>query len=208
MSIPSISKETLGTFVDAVYAIAMTILALEIPGELNQGAQLQDFASLLMDYALSFIVLFALWIQHRRIISHAYSESHLHVWLHALVLLLVCLIPRATTLVFSYGEDVILSELQNSLWQGEWSRAEVVDLFYVLLVALADLTLLLLSRLCLRPDSAITHKVWHSKLIVSSAVLGVLGISFLLPVENRTVLLLLPLVLLAESRLSTWTMQS
>ena len=202
MSLPTVGKETLGTFVDAVYAIAMTILALEIPGELNETAELQQFTSLLLDYALSFIVLFALWMQHRRIINHARVERHSLVWLHGLVLLMVCLIPRATTLVFSYGGDVVLSQLHESLWEGEWSRAEIVDLFYVSLVAFADLLLLLLARLSLQGGNAAAAHVWRAKRTMSLVVIGVLGISFLLPVENRLVLLILPLVLLAEHRLA------
>ena len=202
MSLPTVSKETLGTFVDAVYAIAMTILALEIPAELDEAAELAQFTNLLLDYALSFIVLFALWMQHRRILTHARVESHSLVWLHGLVLLMVCLIPRATTLVFSYGGDVVLSQLHESLWQGEWTRAEIVDLFYVALVAFADLLLLLLARLTLRAGDVVAGQVWRAKRAMSIAVFTVLGVSFLLPIENRLVLLILPLVLLAEHRLA------
>ena len=93
----------------------MTILALEVPGELTESFAISSFAEMLLEYALSFLTLFAIWIQHRRI-NELNSDlvANTAVWINCVILLLVCLIPRATTLVFNYGGDVTLMQLEAS----------------------------------------------------------------------------------------------
>ena len=54
-----LSKEAVGTFIDAVYAIAVTILALEVPSELTGSFAIGSLAEMLVEYALSFLILFA-----------------------------------------------------------------------------------------------------------------------------------------------------
>lgn len=103
-------------------------------------------------------------------------------------MLLVCLIPRATTMVFEYGGDVTVVDLQGTLLHGEsWTRAELVDVGYVLVVLGADLGLLLLSR-----------KLRRIKAVGTALVLLCLGLSIVLPIPNRYVTLILPIALFFE----------
>lgn len=199
-----IRREVAGAFIDAVYAIAATILALEIPGEFGAEFSVAVFGELLLDYAMSFVILFALWVQHRRIVGHAEALTPLTLWMTALVLLLVCLVPRATTLVFQYGEDVTLAQLEQTLLHGAgWTLAEFVDLFYVAIVLAADLLLLALAAMATRGSAAPDAiELRHSKYTVTLALVGLLALSLLLPVENRYFLLAIPLALIFERHLA------
>ena len=197
-------KETIGTFTDAIYAIAVTILALEIPAELDAEFSLAAFAGTLLDYAMSFVILFALWLQHRRINEHIHHYNRPAVWLTGAVLLLICLIPRATTFVFDYGGNVTITQLEESLIHGAgWSRAEIVDITYVGIVLLADLGLLLLSWFGRLSEQAREWRDVHrSKSTITVLTLVVLALSFLAPFENRYFLLLMPLALMFEKQLA------
>jgi len=197
--------ETVGTFIDAVYAIAVTILALEIPGTLAQGTSgLLEFAGVLVEYAVAFVLLFAFWVQHRRVNGLVEDVGRAGLGANGVVLMLVCLVPRATTLVFQSGDDVTLSELGATLGgQAGWTTAEVVDLFYVLVVVAVDLGILVLLRLNRREAGPRDLRQIHrSKTATSALLVLVIGTSFLLPVENRYFLLVIPLVLFFENELA------
>jgi uncharacterized membrane protein len=199
-------NEMVGAFIDAVYAIAVTILALEIPSELPGEAFGVDFFSdMLVEYAFAFLLLFALWLQHRRINGIVETVSRFRLLINALILLLVCLVPRATKLVFEYGDDVTLGALEGTLFQGSgWTTAELVDLFYVVLVVLIDLGIMvLLDASAQQADTEELNRLRISKRTVTSLLLVVTLTSFLLPVENRYFLLILPVVLFFEQELST-----
>ena len=199
-----LSKENVGAFSDAVYAIAVTILALEIPAELDADFSLASFAGTLLNYALSFVILFALWLQHRRINEHIKHYSRPAIWITGAVLLLICLIPRATTFVFDYGGNVTIAQLEASLLEGAgWTKAEIVDITYVGIVLAADLGLLLLARFGRHSEAATEWlEVHRSKLTISALTIGVLALSLLTPVENRYFLLLMPLALMFENQLA------
>ena len=200
----SISKETIGTFIDAIYAIAVTILALEVPGELEGSFAIKQFSELLVEYALSFLILFALWIQHRRIndLNETLVNSAV-IWMNCFILLLVCLIPRATTLVFSYGDDVTLAQLEASWNHGAaWTLSVFVDIFYVAVVIAADIGLLtLVAYISRKASGEMVIKTRRSKITITVLTVGVLLLSLILPLENRYVLLLIPLALMFERKM-------
>jgi uncharacterized membrane protein len=198
-------NKMVGAFIDAVYAIAVTILALEIPSELpGEEFGLDYFSDMLVEYAFAFLLLFALWLQHRRINGIVETISRFSLLINALILLLVCLVPRATKLVFEYGEDVTLGALEGTLFQGTgWTTAELVDLFYVVLVMLIDLGILALLYVSGRQaETEELNRLRISKWTVTGLLLVVTLTSFLLPVENRYFLLILPVVLFFEQELS------
>ena len=195
-----LSKEAVGTFIDAVYAIAVTILALELPDELTEICEISSFAEMLLEYVLSFLILFALWIQHRRI-NELNSDlvANTAVWINCVILLLVCLIPRATTLVFHSGGDVTWDQIKISWIINRWSIPVFVDLFYIGVVIAADLGLLvLLTWLAGNSTDDDTISIRRSKKILSLLTFVILLLSLILHVQNRYFLLLLPLVLMSE----------
>ena len=199
-------NEIVGAFIDAVYAIAATILALEIPSELpGEEFGLELFSDMLVEYSLAFLLLFALWLQHRRINGIVETISRFRLFINALILLLVCLVPRATKLMFEYGDDVTLGALEGTLFQGSgWTTAELVDLFYVVLVIFIDLGILALLYVTGRQaETKELNRLQISKWTVTALLLVVTLTSFLLPVENRYFLIILPVVLFFEQELST-----
>ena len=196
---------TVGTFIDAVYAIAVTILALELPSEIsNEGLDLSMFSSVVLEYGVAFFLLFAFWLQHRRINGLVEVVERFGLLVNATILMLVCLVPRATMLVFDYGEDVTIHDFRESLLGSGWTRAELVDLFYVGVVVLLDLAIVALLTTNTRQaeESRLLVQLRLSKRIVTLTVLAVLVSSFLLPVENRYFLLVVPVVLSFEVDLS------
>jgi uncharacterized membrane protein len=198
------NRESTGAFIDAVYAIAVTILALEIPAELNAEFSLKNFGSMLLNYAMSFIILFAMWQQHRRINQHVDPTRRVAMWLHGVVLMLICLIPRATTLVFDYGSNVMVTQLEGSIIHGAgWNRAELVDLGYIGVVLAADLCLWALARATYSTTNVTdVADIRRSKTTITLLMIAVLALSVLTPVENRYFLLAMPLALIFERELS------
>lgn len=204
-SVIQLRGETVGAFIDAVYAIAVTILALELPSQLPDGAfGFELFIDVLIEYAVAFILLFAFWLQHRRINGLVEWVERTGFLVNAVVLMLVCLVPRATKLVFEHGGDVTMAQLRGTLLEGRgWTEAELVDLFYVIVVVLIDLGLLLLLRIN-RDESEGEElvRLRVSKRTVTGLLLIVTLTSFVLPVENRYFLLVIPVVLFFEQELS------
>ncbi|NQU42591.1 hypothetical protein HQ520_04850 [bacterium] len=127
------------------------------------------------------------------------------LWLNGMILLLVCLVPRATTLVFEYGGNVTLFDIEATVKERVgWTQAELVDLFYVGLTLLTDLLILLQLRLNTKGHSALDHvrEVRHRKLVMTLVLLVGVGLSFTLPIQNRLVLVLMPLGLFFEDELA------
>ena len=63
-------NEPMGAFIDAVYAIAVTIIALEIPAEVEGSFSLELVGSMVATYSITFVIIFGLWLQHRSINGH------------------------------------------------------------------------------------------------------------------------------------------
>jgi uncharacterized membrane protein len=198
-------SEIVGAFIDAIFAIAVTILALEIPSEYPNGSfDYKQLVGAAFEYGVAFLLIFSFWIQHRRINGLTESVGRLGLLTNALILMLVCLIPRATKLVFDYGGNVELINLSGSIFGAtDWSQAELVDLLYIAVVVITDLFILLLlginGRNSVSPDLA---ELRASKRTVTLLVLFVTASSFLLPVESRFFLLIMPLVIFFEEEIS------
>jgi uncharacterized membrane protein len=92
------SNRRIENFSDAVFAIAVTIMVLEIsiPDRLAFGddpAELKHFAGLLLTYALSFVVVGILWASHHYLIFTLPKADRSTIWLNNHVLFWVTLIP-------------------------------------------------------------------------------------------------------------------
>ena len=199
----SISKEAMGAFVDAVYAIAVTILALELPSDLENNAELVRIGEILVNYAISFCILFALWVQHRRINLHIDHHGPLGLWLNAVILMLVCLIPRATSFVFQYGGNVNFGELEQAVFHSNWTVADVIDLGFVTVVLAADVGLLALLQLTPR-DVRVNEAadIYRSKVTISILLILLMAASLFLPYQNRVFLVALPVFLMFEHHIA------
>lgn len=119
-------------FSDAVFAIAMTLLVLDIP--LPHVAPEKLWSAILgllpqfFAYALSFLVLALNWIFHHRKFRVIRSYDTGLIWINLVFLLFVAVLPFPTSLLSEYGSigDAgvvlyaaavgILSALQTWLW--------------------------------------------------------------------------------------------
>jgi uncharacterized membrane protein len=92
------SNRRIESFSDAVFAIAVTIMVLEIrvPDSLafgNDAAAFQEFATLLAIYVLSFVVVGILWANHHYLVFTLPSTDRATVWLNNHVLFWVTMVP-------------------------------------------------------------------------------------------------------------------
>lgn len=120
---------------DAVFAIAMTLLVLEIkvPGGLSSGGLTQTMLGLgplLLIYIFSFLIIGMAWNGHQRIYYYIERADTLQVWLNLLVLLLVTLVPATSALLGKYPQEpaalaclVINGSLINLLQFILWKQA-------------------------------------------------------------------------------------
>jgi len=130
------NKGRIEALTDGVYAIAMTLLALnltipEIIEEMNDTRVREMLSSLMIkldDYFLSFMFLAIFWIIHNEQMRFVRKADRFFLWLQILCLVFVVLIPTSTSLVAYYGglqiSDVvfemnilIISLLYLASWQ-------------------------------------------------------------------------------------------
>lgn len=100
---------------DAVFAIVMTLLVLElsIPEIVHPSLQaelprrLLELWPKLYSYVLSFIVLGLLWRLHHLAFHYIKRSDNVLVWLNIIFLMFVALIPFSTSLLGNYGTEQI-----------------------------------------------------------------------------------------------------
>jgi uncharacterized membrane protein len=108
---PDMGLERLAFFSDAVMAIAMTLLALEIklpnPGAaLSSAALLEQLLALLPKYlgfVVSFLVVGLFWIAHNRQFRNLRRYDYALIWLNFLYLLLIAFLPFPTSVVSEHA---------------------------------------------------------------------------------------------------------
>jgi len=86
------------SFSDAVFAIAVTIMVLEIrvPDSLafaNDAVAFEEFATLLAIYVLSFVVVGILWANHHYLVFTLPKSDRVTIWLNNHVLFWVTMVP-------------------------------------------------------------------------------------------------------------------
>src|SRR4051812_45333 len=99
----SLRLEALG---DGIFAVAMTILAIELKlpevkhGGLNEFllAARQIYPDLLC-YAISFIILGIMWFGHRMVFEYIGKTNRYFIFLGVLFYMLICLVPFSTRIL-------------------------------------------------------------------------------------------------------------
>jgi uncharacterized membrane protein len=99
-------------FSDAIFAIAMTLLVLEIrvPEVPSDLAAAEAPAAVLalwpkfFSYVLSFLVIGTYWIAHHQTLRYVASYDRTLLWLNLLFLLSISFIPFPTALLGEYGQ--------------------------------------------------------------------------------------------------------
>ena len=93
-------------FSDAVFAIAITLLALEIRlPEVELDALPQAILALLPEiavYALSFLIVGLYWVGHHRMFQYIARYDYTLIWLNLLFLLCIAFLPVASSILGHY----------------------------------------------------------------------------------------------------------
>ena len=182
---------------DGVFAIAMTLLALDItlPSDLSNaafGQALADVVPNLWAYGLSFLVIAAFWRGHHEIFRYVREVDGVIIRWGLLNLGLVALMPFPTTLLAEYGDQpqsvAVYSgavaamgaaqlALTVAVWKRPWlgsealpdpvARNDVADMAWTVLVFVVAVFLAFVS-----PTGA---KLWWLVLIPLKVMTGLRG---------------------------------
>jgi uncharacterized membrane protein len=182
--------ERLKAFSDAVFAIAITLLVIEVHvprlDTLDDAAYLAALAHLVpsfMGFVLSFLTIGALWVAHHRLFGVLEGFEPKLVWPNMLLLMVVAFMPFATALMSS-----------NPL-------ARVPEVFYSATLLAAGLLQLLLFRIALRPGRTRTEVApeeihalrWRALTLPTAATVALLAAPHM-PGNNNFFLLMIPLL--------------
>ncbi|MBW2618402.1 MAG: DUF1211 domain-containing protein [Deltaproteobacteria bacterium] len=107
-----IGLNRLESLTDGIFAIAMTILVLNIdvpkipdpPSSLSLLRALTANWHIFLTYAISFYVLGTLWIYHTHQLHQMKYTTRRHLWLNILALMLVCLVPFSASMCGDYPD--------------------------------------------------------------------------------------------------------
>lgn len=172
------SEERLGAFMDAVIAIVMTILVLEL--EKPAEATVEAFWALRINfaaYALSFLWLAAMWTSLHNAWHVANAISTRTIWLSIGLLFFSSLFPYATSLVSTYFNSAVV--------QG----------FYGVVVIATTIMMILIYRSLAKDDPRESTVIYMKKVsgfltidVLIKLVGAVLGVLFWPPLVSIGVL--------------------
>jgi uncharacterized membrane protein len=97
----------LEAFSDGVFAIAITLLVIEIhvpKVEHGLGAVLLTQWPMYLAYVFSFVIIGIWWANHHELFEHFASSDHLLMLLNTVHLMCICFVPFTTALVAEYVE--------------------------------------------------------------------------------------------------------
>ena len=100
-------------FSDAIFAIVMTLLVLDIPvPDVPAGSVAAELPGRVLElwpkvfsYVLSFLVIGTYWIAHHGTFRHIRGYDRTLIWMNLLFLLSISFVPFPTSLLGEYGEQ-------------------------------------------------------------------------------------------------------
>jgi uncharacterized membrane protein len=101
----------IAAFSDGVFAIAITLLALQIQvpagsaGTVHVAHELADLWPNFLSFLISFFVIGSYWVAHHRLFAVIERYDRRLIWLNLLTLLFIVLMPFATSLVGEHGDQ-------------------------------------------------------------------------------------------------------
>jgi uncharacterized membrane protein len=143
---PIIKVEHVISFSDAVFAFAITLMALSIdipdlPIQLTQPElldKLYDLYPQFESYIISFAVISIFWVSYHQVFNHIKGSHISMVYLNLLFLLLITLLSLSTSLVINYGTYqipyiiyclivIMTSSLLATIWWHATRNKQLVD---------------------------------------------------------------------------------
>lgn len=103
------------SFSDAIFAFAITLLALridipDIPPGLPPAALIGELVNLIpafFTYVITFVVVARFWVVHHQIFRHIKRYDRYLLWLNLLLLMLVALLPFPSDLLGTYSTSPV-----------------------------------------------------------------------------------------------------
>jgi uncharacterized membrane protein len=141
--VASLSTTRLEAFSDGVFAVAITLLVLNL--QVPQLASASELVSRLgalwpklLSYALSFVIVGIYWVAHHNTFHYIQHSDRNLLWLNILLMMCIVFIPFPTALLGEYPEQrvsviiyagtlVITGLVLQSLWWYATSRYRLVD---------------------------------------------------------------------------------
>jgi uncharacterized membrane protein len=156
------SKNRVEAFTDAVIAIVMTLLVLELhqPGT-DSFQALLELKHQLIIYFISFITLAIYWNNHHHLFQVAKHIDGWTLWANHLLILAMSLFPFITS------------------WVSQYPLSLAPQMLYGTVILLADFSYFLLERLLSRPDqnNHVFRKLfYHHKKLYASLFINVLAL--------------------------------
>jgi uncharacterized membrane protein len=109
---PTSELERLIFLSDGVFAIAMTLLAVELAlpevtseSSADLGTRLFALGPRYLSYALSFLVIASYWRSHQRTFRYVVRLDSRFVWLNLVLLLCIAFLPFPTSVLGNYSDD-------------------------------------------------------------------------------------------------------
>jgi len=110
-----LSKNRIEALADGIFAVAMTLLVLDIKSPVNLGfestAHLITYLATLEHsfamYAISFVVLAIFWIAHHILFHYVRHVDRRLLWMNMAFLLLVTFVPFSTDLLGDHGHLIL-----------------------------------------------------------------------------------------------------
>jgi uncharacterized membrane protein len=116
------SKGRLEAFSDGVLAVAITLLVLDLhvpdPGSGNLGHQLAHMWPSYTAYAISFLTIGIIWINHHAAIARLRAVDHAILVLNLLLLMSICVLPFSTSLFATYLREARGEHLAAAVYGG------------------------------------------------------------------------------------------
>ena len=123
------NSERFEAFIDAVLAIIITIIVLEIPlASTGTWSSLFEIKLDFIIYAISFIVCFSFWNFHQKIFSLVNKIDTKVIWIDGISLLVLSFLPYLTMFVANnfnslipqalYGRIYFCHYINNYFWNG------------------------------------------------------------------------------------------
>jgi uncharacterized membrane protein len=104
-----VSPNRLEAFSDGVFAIAITLLVLDLhvpePGSGELGHELLEQWPSYAAYVITFLTIGIIWINHHAAFSRLRSVDHSILMLNLVLLLTVCILPFTTSLMAAYLKE-------------------------------------------------------------------------------------------------------
>ena len=189
-----LTKDRLETLVDGIFAIAMTLLVLNIKlpvmtdeeAKANLASALSRLTPHLFAFAMSFLLLAVFWMVHHRQFHSIAKIDGPFIWLNILMLGLIVLVPFTTSLVGEYEKNLLsvvlfeanLLAIGLSIWAYWWYASKNHRLL------VPDVT-----------EKQIRYGLRRSMVLPVASVIAI-GLAFITPRYSTTAYFLIPLMMI------------